>query len=274
MHGVDRVGVVLAARRHLRRRDGPLRRARPGLPAAREHRRPSRARQPLVVGPRDPGRDPQAAAARRPDRPGVQLGHVRPDGALRDRQRDAARLLDPRDAAVGECGEGLERRADECPRPAAVRSGGPASLRRHVRQRGRRHPAAGEPLDGVERAEQPRLPQAAVPSYRDDVDDPVGTRLREDVQRDRPGDQVDPADLEGRVRWHRAAREQQPELEPPVGLAAPVRARDEGGRRRRVSTPTPITRTRAPPRRRRRRSPPASGGSSRPPSRSATSTRS
>ena len=54
-------------------------------------------------------------------------------------------------------------------------------------------------------------------------------------------------DIQGRVRWHRAAREQQPELEPPVGLAAPVPARDEGGRRREVSTPTPITRTTSSP---------------------------
>ena len=260
---------------HLRRRDGPLRRARPGLPAAREHRRPPRPGQPLVVGPRDPGRDPEAAATRRPERPGVQLGHVRPDGALRDRQRDAAGLLDPRDAAVGERGEGLERRPDECPRPAAVRGRGPASLQRHVRQRGRRHPAAREPLDGVERAEQPRLPQAAVPSRR-------GTTWT--IQSGRDYAKMCNAIVQGIKSIQRTSKvacggtaprgNNNPNSSRPSVSPLPfARAMKAGGaagfRRLRPSPVLELPRGDA-----RRRSRPASAASSRPPSRSATSTRS
>ena len=48
-------------------------------------------REPLVVRPRDQRRDPQAEATRGPERSGLQLGHVRPDRALLDRQRDRSR---------------------------------------------------------------------------------------------------------------------------------------------------------------------------------------
>ena len=90
-------------------------------------------------------------------------------------------------------------------------------------------PSAREPLDGMERAEQPGLPEAAVPSHGQDLGDPVGPRLREDVQRRRAGHQVGAALVEGRVRRHRPAGEQQPELGPSVRLSDPVPACDEGG---------------------------------------------
>ena len=76
-------------------------------------------------------------ATRRPQRPAdpndpaYNWDTVRPDGALLDRQRDAARLLDHRDAAVGERREGLERRADEraatCAASRPPRSGATAA---------------------------------------------------------------------------------------------------------------------------------------------------
>ena len=79
--------------------------------------------------------------------------------------------------------------------------------------------------------------------------------------------------VEGGLRRHRPARQQQPELLPARRLAAPVRAGDEEGRARRASTPTRITRTTAPrARRRARRRRPGSTATRRPRSRSATST--
>ena len=73
--------------------DGEILYGEPDLvfPQLAEDRDAAAPRQPLVGRPRDPRRDPQAAAPRRPDRPGLQLGHVRPHGAVRDRQRDRSR---------------------------------------------------------------------------------------------------------------------------------------------------------------------------------------
>ena len=178
---------TVAAPRHLRRRGRAVRRARPRLPAAEEDGDAAPARQPLVVGAGDQRRDPQAEAPRRPERSGLQLGHLRPHGAVLDRQRHPADLLRHRHAALGERGQGMERRAHQRARPPELRGRGAEALQRVVRQRGRRHASAREPLDGLERAEQPGLPEAAVPAHGQDLDDPVGPRLREDVQRGRAG---------------------------------------------------------------------------------------
>ena len=70
-------------------------------------------REPLVGRAGNQRRHKQAPATRRPDRPRVQLGHVRPHGPLRGREQHRARVLDHRHATLGECREGLERRADE-----------------------------------------------------------------------------------------------------------------------------------------------------------------
>ena len=190
-----------AAGRDLRRRRRPLRRARARLPAAREDGHEAPPRQPLVVRAGHPRRHPQADAPGRPDRPRLQLGHVRPHRAVRGRQQHQPRLLDHRHPAVGERREGLERRADERARPPALRGRCAEALQRHVRQRGRRDASARERLDGVERAEQPRLPEAAVHGA------PAGTWA---IQSGRDyaricnaivqGDQVGAAHLEGRVR--------------------------------------------------------------------------
>ena len=97
----ERVRVAVAASRHLRRRGRAVRRTRSRLPAAAEDGDAAPARQPLVVGAGDQRCDAQAEAPRRPDRSRVQLGHLRPDGALLDRQRHPADLLHHRDAAAG-----------------------------------------------------------------------------------------------------------------------------------------------------------------------------
>ena len=95
----------------------------------------ARPREPLVVaGPASASRRGSRANPCRSGRPRVQLGHVRPHGALRGRERDRAGLLDHRDAAMGERGAGLERRADERARPAPVRDRRPEALQRHVRR--------------------------------------------------------------------------------------------------------------------------------------------
>ena len=196
----DRVGLVVAADRHLRRRRGAVRRARPRLPAAPEDEDAAPPREPVVVRPRDQRRDPQAEATRGPERSRLQLGHLRPDRALLDRQRDRPDLLDHRDAAWANAAKGW----NVAPTKRAISRTSPPPRRSataDVRQRGRCRSSAREPLDGVERAQQPRLPEAAVPPGGHDLDDPVGPRLREDVQRRRPGDQVGQ-----RRRRSRAAR--------------------------------------------------------------------
>ena len=125
--------------------------------------------------------------------------------------------------------------------PPELRGGGAEAVQRHVRQR-RRGDASRVSLWMA--WNEPNNPVFLKPQYRrvgHGLGDPVGARLREDLQRDRPGRQVRPAQLEGGVRRDRPAREQQPELEPPLRLAAAVPQGDEGGRREGVR------RLRAPP---------------------------
>ena len=98
-----------------------------------------------------------------------------------------------------------------------------------------------QPLDGVERAEQPGLPEAAVSPHRWKMGDPVGARLREDLQRGRPGHKVRPAVLHGRVWGDRPPRQQQSQLGSSVRRPGSVLASDEGRRRqglRRVRAPS------------------------------------
>ena len=142
-----------------------------------------------------------------------------------------------------------------------------------------RRAPAGPPVARVERARQPDLPHAAVQARRHGQEAPLGRaepdRLRAHVRRRlhrRPLDA--PAQREGRLRRHRAARQQQPVLRAHVDRPAPVPARrQEGGPQevRRVGAPPVLraARPRRPPRSRRRTA--ASAAGSRRPSCSATS---
>ena len=184
-----------------------------------------------------PAREPDE-----PERPGLRLVGLRPHRLLRAAERDQGRLLDRRDAAVGERRQGRQRRAQERARPRALRDRRRAALQRHVQDEGGPDPAAGAPVARLERAEQPGLPAAPVQEGQRQGRDPERDRLREDLQRRRQGRaQDDGRRVEGRVRRHRPAREQQPELLPAGGLAAPVPAGDEEGGREGVR------RLRAPP---------------------------
>ena len=132
-------------------------------------------------------------------------------------------------------------------RPAPLRRRRCTALRRHEARRGRQSDPQGAPLDRVERAEQPGLPQApvrqaAVPQH---VGDPERPRLRPDLQRDREGDQVGPGGPKGRLRRHLPARQQQSELVAAVRGADHVPPRDEGRGRVRASTRTHTIRTTA-----------------------------
>jgi hypothetical protein len=107
-----------------------------------------------------------------------------------------------------------------------VASANALDLKRRARDPGRPQ------LARVERAEQPDLPEAAVQEDLEGLADPERQGLREDVQRHRRRDpRRHDRRLEGGVRRHRPARQQQPELAPRLRLAARVPARDEDGRR-------------------------------------------
>ena len=195
-----------------------------------------------------------------PERPGLRLGRLRPGRALRVAVPDQGRLLAARHAAVGERGQGLERRADERARPEALRDRGRPPLRRQLEGADGRGTPGRPQLARVERAEQPDLPEAAV---QEDA------RRRWQIESAKDYAKmcnaiVDAVHLvtvgavEGRLRRHRAARQQQPELAARLRLAARVPARDEGRRRDAASTPTRTTRTTA-GRPRRPRTPPPPG---------------
>ena len=161
---------------------------------------------------------------------------------LRAAVRDQGHVLDLRHAALGERRRRRQRRPEERARPRALRDGRGPPLQRHVPRRRRPCHSPGAPLARLERAEQPRLPAAAVPQGGGQGRDPERDRLREDLQRDRQGHpEDDDRRLEGRLRRDRPARQQQPELEQARRVAAAVPARDEEGRRQGVR------RLRAPP---------------------------
>ena len=207
--------------------------ARPRLPTARPDRCPAPARQPLVGRPRDPGLDQQAEAPGRPERPRLQLGHLRPHGEVRDRERDRARVLDPGHPALGQSCQRLERRSDRRSRPSSLRGRRAEALQRHLPERRRRHPSPREPLDGMERAEQPCFPQAAVPPIgRAGRSSRAATTRRSATPSCR---ESSPSSARRRSRAAPpAAWQQQPELQSSVRLTAALPSCDEGGWRTRV----------------------------------------
>ena len=197
----------------------------------------------LVWGGAERRRQAPARQPDEPERPGLRLVGLRPHRLLRAAERDQGRLLDRRDAAVGERREGRQRRARR------TRSTSSASRPpRRARYSGTFKATDGRILPPVrqlarlERAEQPGLPAAAVQEGQGQGRDPERDRLREDLQRGRQGRPQDHGRrVEGRVRRHRPARQQQPELVPARRVAAAVPARDEEGGRE------GLRRLRAPP---------------------------
>ena len=141
-----------------------LRRARHRLPPAREDRHEAAARQPLVGGPGPPCRDEQAAATR----PTRTIRAYNWDTYDRTVRFAIVNGIEPVFSIVGtppwaNAAKGWNVAPTNARRPPPVRGRGAEALQRHVRQRRRRRPPAREALDGVERAEQPGLPEAAVP---------------------------------------------------------------------------------------------------------------
>ena len=190
-------------------------------------------------------------ASRRPLNPAnpkirLRLGDLRPHGRLRPEVRDEGRLLDPRHAALGERRPRVERRAHEAVGPEELRHGRGAALRRHVRRPGRRE-AARVPDWLV--WNEPNNPVFLKPQYDTEVRRARPGRssraaLRRPLQRypsqalksRQPG-------LQGRLRRHRAAREQ-PTRNSPRALGLPA-CRSCGRCSRRGSQG--VRRLRAPP---------------------------
>ena len=197
-----------------------------------EHRRPARPGQPLVGRAPGSASRPASRATRRPDRPRVRLGTY--DRTVRfavatawsSSSRSSARRR-------GRTRQGLERRADERARPPAVRDRG-ASRYSGTSSTPTASAAARQDLDRLERAEQPRLPEAAVPADRGKWAIQTGRTTRRSATRSSRGSSRSSGRSKVACGVTGAARQQQPELEPRLGLAAPVPAGDEGGRRQGV----------------------------------------
>ena len=145
-------------------------------------------------------------SASRPARRRLRLDDLRPHRAVRGRPRDQAALLDHRHATLGERRREPEPSPDELRAPARLRLRGGRALQRHLRRRRRPCPAGRSALGGMERAEQPRLPPAAVrplegerwviasaPGVRQDLQRDLHRRARDDVR-----------GRAGRLRCHRA----------------------------------------------------------------------
>ena len=136
-----------------------------GRPAAVAKRRP--------MNPTDPNDSAYDWSALRPRR--AVRGQIR-------RSRSSSRSSAPPAGRTAARGRTARRRNVE--RPPGLRARGGHALQRHVD--GHRRPAAAgrAPLGGVERAEQPRLPAAAVPARpRGKWIDPERGRLRQDLRR-------------------------------------------------------------------------------------------
>ncbi len=121
---------------------------------------------------------------------------------------------------------------------------------------GRPDAPGGAPLGGVERAEQPGLPPAAVRPAGREVGDPERDRTtRRSATRSTTGVHATIfKDEQVACGVTAPAREQQPAKRPPVGLAGRLPDRGEEGGDEDASTPTRTTRTTASRPRRRRRS--------------------
>src|SRR5262245_44324114 len=217
-------------RRHLRRA-GDVRRPGLGVRAVQAARGRGAARQPLLGRP-ERRRPRQAPGERRePERLGLRLDDLRRDGQALGRQRRQAGLLDPLDPEVGQPCQ--EHGAAPPDRPPQLRIRRREALQRQLSPDSRRaRPARRPALDGVERAEQPGLPEAAV---HEDQPAQVQAReppdLRRHVQRRHVGRPPDRARRrEGGVRRNGPAREQHRNAASGIRLTAALLARAEAGR--------------------------------------------
>ena len=280
--------VAALATLALRRSPGGARRpeaARRDLRRGRDVLRQPRSRLPDVQGPEDAAPARRAALGRAPRRrehaagqrggprgSGVRLVAVRPDGAVREPVRAEGAVLDRRHAVLGERRQAREPGAAALRRPAEVRRGrGHAVQRQFVGDDGRTLPAVRYWAAWNE----PNNPVFLAPQYTRARGDWVirARRLRQDLQRRLRRDPRDAAaEREGRLRRDGAARQQQPRVVAPVGLAARVPPRREDGGHEDGSTRTRTIRTTASRTRRRRRSRRRREGRSRRRSRSGTST--
>ena len=225
---------------HLRRA-GDARRPDLGVRPVQAARRRGAPGQPLLGRPERRRAQEAPDERAQPERPRLRLVGLRRDGQAVGRQQDQARLLDPLDAVVGRPGE--EHGAAPDDRPPQLRLRGREALQRQLPSDPRRAgPAGRTALDGLERAEQPGLPEAPV---HEDQPAQVQARqpadLRRDVQRDhvrRPPDGA--RRREGRLRRDRTARKQHRDAAAGVGLTAHLPARPQAG-------PRALRRLRAPP---------------------------
>ena len=118
--------------------------------------------------PAEPGLEPDRHRGGRPSRPTRPTRRTtgRPTTAsLLNAAKNKIQVLftDRRHAEVGERqAEGHEPRAGEDGRPAQLRPRGGQALQRQVQARRRRRPAGRAQVAGLERAEQPGLPEAPV----------------------------------------------------------------------------------------------------------------
>ena len=188
--------IEQSPRRHQRRGLHALRRSelsRSTTLQVAEHAGPPR--QPLL-GRDEVGRREQDAAggSDRPGRSGVRLDGLRPARPLRDAVQHQGRLLDPLHARLGERRQGEDGRhrrttttSSTSRYAAAERYSGlwtPPTWQQDPAQPDDEAAAAeGEPVDGVERAEQPDLAHAAVQARRQDVARRERVPVREDLQR-------------------------------------------------------------------------------------------
>ena len=196
--------------RRLRRGPDLLRQPRPGLLAVQGPPRRRPAREPLLGWPAR-RREAPSVLVERPARRRLRLVGLRPHRVLRRSLRDQAAVLDHGHAALGERRPELEPAAAQLRVAPRVRLRRGRALQRNVRRQ-RRPGASRRPAVGcVERAEQPQLPPAPVREGEGQVGDPERPRLRQDLQRRlrrRARDAVQ--GRAGRLRRHRAARQQQP----------------------------------------------------------------
>ena len=185
------------------------------------------------------------AEARRPGGQGLQLDGRRQRDLEGGREQGPRARDDLRDPALGRPRQKPSSSPHDRPAPLLARRR--PSLQRHVPRRGRRERACAQapgrpPLARVERAEQPRLPEAAVEAVPRRLAASERLRLREDLLGRLGRSPLDPPRRrEGRLRRHGPAGERRPAQLAPVHLAA--RLHDLAAPRR----PQALRRLRAPP---------------------------